>query len=371
MLLTTTISLWAQTPIVITEPDMPYVPCNFHPVAASTTGVTIPTGGTNKAWDYSGLVGTNVYTYTYSPVTNTSFPTADVCDSSYSANIIPGRSYLYTVFFADDADGFKGQGLAIDEQRYNIGGVTGGATDSAIFPKLTTVYPTPYKILSYPLTMSTSWRSNYVDYVNFNLTIANYGLDKVPSVKKTYYTRFDTVVGWGTIKVPLTAGSTAPISVLMVKRSVVGTDSFFMNGTLAPGTLLSAFGLSQGQQTINNRYSFWRKYAVYPMAVFNFGSSNFTTLSTIYFDGDASNTGIVDEVTHISLYPNPVSNMLKIEGLSHQNIMITDISGKVVYTAQNLTGSQNVNVAGLHQGIYIVNINGESGNMVKKINVIK
>lgn len=180
----------------------------------------------------------------------------------------------------------------------------------------------------------------------------------------------DTIVGWGTLVVPASSGTCAPARVLMVKRITKTMDSFFMWGKPANPTLLSAFGLTQGQVTHSNKYIFWRKYAVYPLLTFNFGSNNFTAASTIFYDDDALNTDMEDKTANIHLYPNPVTNILIIEGLSHQNILITDISAKVVFSMQNITGRQLVNLAGYSPGFYMVNINGDNGSMIKKITIV-
>ena len=372
MLLTGLNYIYSQTAITISEPDVPVVPCIYNPVAADLTGVTNPTTGTNMTWDYSSLTMTGAYSYQYWAAANPAFPTATLVDSGFSGTIIPGNYYYYGLYYNENANGFQTLGATVFEQHYNIGGVTGGANDSAIFPQQNNTYATPTKVISYPLAVNTSWNSKYTDVVNFKLTIAAYSLNNVPSIKKTYTVRHDTVVGWGTAKVPTLSGSaTAPV--LMVKRTIVTIDSFFMGGGPAPGALLTAFGLVQGQQKTNNRYSFWRRYSIYPFLIFNYGSNNFTTPSSIYFDGNGTTAGMEDLVNSIevSLYPNPVSDVLKISGINNSDVSITDLSGKVLKTIKHSAISETVDVSNFSTGTYMVRISNQQNTLVKKFTVVR
>lgn len=363
---------FSQNPITIYSPDFPAVPCKYHPVQVSLTGVTVPVAGANQTWDYSTLSITNAFEYSFSAAANPAFPTADLVDSGYSGVIVPGYYYYYAIYYKKTTSEYQALGTSVVEQRYNISAVTGGSNDSAIFPQLDNVYAAPYKIHSFPYTYNTCWKGQYVDVVNFNLSIAAYMLNNVPSVKKTYATRMDTVVGWGNLTIPKLSGSiTAPV--LMVKRVVVSIDSFFMNGSPAPVQLLTAFGLTQGQQTVSNRYLFWRKYSIYPFMLFNFGDNNFTTPSSVYIDGDGVNAGTeeISDFPEIMVYPNPACDVLNITCIKDADVIISDLSGKIVKSVKHACSTESIDISEFNAGVYLIKISDQENTITRKFLVSK
>ena len=74
----------------------------------------------------------------------------------------------------------------------------------------------------------------------------------------------------------------------------------------------------------------------------------------------------------ISVYPNPVTDVLQIDGLSaakgNKTIKIYDMLGKVVLTQENVAGSHlAINVAGLTKGTYFVEITAGKERAGKQI----
>jgi hypothetical protein len=356
--------------ITLSEPVMPFDPCNYYPVQASLTGFTVPTAGAGVTWNYGTLTSTANLTNSYLQAGSTAFPNASLKDTSLSSSIIPGRVYYYTGYYDETNGGFEYQGFEVKPQRYSISAVTGGPNDSAIFPAQTLVLPSPPLTLKYPLSMNGAWRTSYVEWVNFNLTLAMASLINTPSTKKTYVSRLDTVVGWGSMIVPTGSGPSQPGQVLMVKRTTITTDSFFIAGNPAPGSLLSAFGLAQGQQTISNRYLFWRKHAVYPMLLINFGSDNFTTPASVYYDGMAINAGLDEPEMQLTLYPNPAGDLVHLSLLSSDligcELRISDMSGRIVKQVRVLENPILLDISTLPKGTYIIGI-GDASHSAKSV----
>ena len=348
--------------ITINSGDMPFVPCNYIPVAAGLSGFTNPVVGNNIAWDYSSLTTSQTYLNSYLAANSTLYPDATLKDTSLNGTIIPGRVYYYTGFYKKTSEFFGYLGSQVFEQRYSIASVTGGANDSAIFPNQNYPVGTIAKTLIFPMTIGTNWSTAYTDAINFNLTIAAAALNNVPSIKKSYITRTDSVVGWGSMIVPTMSGPSLPAQVLMLKRISVVTDSFFIAGSPAPAALLSNFGLSQGQQTVSNRYMFWRKFAIYPMLIVNYGSNNFTTPSSVFFDGMANNVGFVEKLGNdISLFPNPANDYLSIDCknlFQSKNIKLQlyNIQGNLLKEIQENGLMKPIDISELSPGIYFVNI---------------
>ena len=71
-------------------------------------------------------------------------------------------------------------------------------------------------------------------------------------------------------------------------------------------------------------------------------------------------TGIKqEELSGLSVYPNPVDDVLKInlpEGLSNSVASVFNIEGKLILVQQLTTSESSINVVGLSSGIYTVKL---------------
>ena len=155
-----TLRLPAQFPIVINKPDMPFVPCYYHPVAATTAGISVPAIGTDMTWDYGMLIKGTIYSNHYAIPNHPLFPSATLVDSNNSIMIIPNWFYYLSYYYGETSDYFAAIGSDIEEQHYNLFPITGGQFDSAIIIPKTNIYSSPAKILAYPATMGSVWRSS-------------------------------------------------------------------------------------------------------------------------------------------------------------------------------------------------------------------
>jgi hypothetical protein len=67
----------------------------------------------------------------------------------------------------------------------------------------------------------------------------------------------------------------------------------------------------------------------------------------------------------VVLYPNPAQNIIHIKNLSgNKTIRIFDINGRLVH--QTKTASNTLSIAGLNQGFYFLEINGQTKKFIKK-----
>jgi hypothetical protein len=82
--------------------------------------------------------------------------------------------------------------------------------------------------------------------------------------------------------------------------------------------------------------------------------------------GDAT-VGINDIISNISIYPNPVKDVLTIEG-NYTSIEVLDILGNLVLSSK---ATKNINVSSLADGVYMLNIKTENGIAAKKITIAK
>lgn len=67
------------------------------------------------------------------------------------------------------------------------------------------------------------------------------------------------------------------------------------------------------------------------------------------------------------LYPNPTTGILKIASDKVVNVEITDITGKVVYSMNNVTNETAINLSNLQKGIYLAKISGDNSTETQKV----
>ncbi|UOX32887.1 choice-of-anchor J domain-containing protein [Flavobacterium sediminilitoris] len=74
------------------------------------------------------------------------------------------------------------------------------------------------------------------------------------------------------------------------------------------------------------------------------------------------------ENTNISIYPNPVNDVVNISSpdFEIQTISITDINGRVVKNIKVNNTTTNINVSDLNSGVYFMSVNTLDGNIIKK-----
>lgn len=101
-------------------------------------------------------------------------------------------------------------------------------------------------------------------------------------------------------------------------------------------------------------------------------------LGTYFFEATATNValGIGDAAPAemIVIYPNPASDVLNIsmEGVAISGITLTDMQGRVVRTAAMQSAkAANINVSGLANGMYLLNMQSDNGTITRKISVGK
>ena len=67
---------------------------------------------------------------------------------------------------------------------------------------------------------------------------------------------------------------------------------------------------------------------------------------------------------NVAIYPNPVRNMLNIEGNNVKNVEVIDMDGRVVLTNDR---AGQIDMSNLSDGVYMVRVMSENGVSTKKI----
>ena len=112
-----------------------------------------------------------------------------------------------------------------------------------------------------------------------NITVQSYALNQAPLLYVQRITTLDSVVGWGTLRIPVAGNpsGSAPIPVLLERRSFVEQDSFYLNGQPAPAALLNALGQTQGVTSSTYRQRFFRQNAAQPVLNIAYADSRYAT----------------------------------------------------------------------------------------------
>ena len=365
--------LSAQSPLTITKQNFNIIPTNdsvYSVVQTKLSGVSIPGEGANQLWDYSGLIKENIYYYNvYNSADNSSFPNA-FCTSDNNFEVIAvSRGYFYSEYQYLDDKGYYAKGIILENQSYYIGDLSQNPNDSMVAPKQTYTYPSERWLCKFPYTFGSATESKFVRETNYTLTLTAFGLTKTPSLKKAYITQSDSVTGWGKVILPGLSGyKTSPIEVLMTKRIITETDSFFIGGAPAPKMLLDNFALSQGQSTTTAQYLFIRENHKSPLLAFGFQNKTFAKISGITWDISADMlTDVKDNLkndlsNNIVVSPNPVTDYLKITGDNISRIQIYSIEGiKVLESGFK----ESISVKDLSSGVYICNLSTGNNNVTK------
>ena len=277
--------------------------------AYSSLGVA----GTNQSWDAGTAMYSGPTYYDRLAPTNTAFPTA-----TYRGNLFTtfasGLQYVTSGYYTLSGGGIVRIGEEVrTRQALPIGAVSGNNADSVIFPVQTISYTgggTPE--LVFPATIGTSWSSSVGSTLDFNLTY-NPFFNSAPGQRRILRTAKDTVVGWGRMRVmnEATSQPSGWMNVLQVRSSATIRDSFYLNGSPAPATLLTPFNLQQGQITAVTYVKFYRAGEHTPLAELTYNaaaSSGAPAKMNVSQMRLASPTSIagVDAADGVALFPNPV-----------------------------------------------------------------
>ncbi|MGK4569339.1 T9SS type A sorting domain-containing protein [Flavobacterium sp. 3HN19-14] len=95
---------------------------------------------------------------------------------------------------------------------------------------------------------------------------------------------------------------------------------------------------------------------------------NFGTLLSKGNALTTTNLGVATpEVKSFGLYPNPSTGIVNINTDSPVNVAVMDVTGKVVFSASNVTSQTQLNLSGLQKGMYIAKISGENTSTTEKV----
>ena len=94
--------------------------------------------------------------------------------------------------------------------------------------------------------------------------------------------------------------------------------------------------------------------------------------TAVHLDYEYDDTG-VNEITNsnLSIYPNPTTGLIKIEGAEGAQVVIYNMIGKVVYTENNVSTTATVDLSSFNAGNYIVKVIDNNTVTTQKIVLTK
>jgi hypothetical protein len=341
------------------------------------------TPATNAHWDFTIAKYPNVQRITL----RNNIPTVNYPNAKYSNSaavvFAGGLGYLTRQYFDFTSNSIICLGEETEaEQVIPLDMITGGANDELVFPKQNIEYSEPDIQRVFPTTLGTSFTCTRVQEIKFNLTIDAYSFNKIPGSRKTYWVVKDSVVGWGTLKIKgiSTKAIYDNIPVLQTRRHITQVDSFFLGGNLAPGALLSGFGLSQGHFLEYYYVDFITQDELDELVRIDFKDSPYQTIDVVEIQQNRLEkyaTGVekISLQNAINAYPNPIAdNKITIELPANSNanwaISLTDIYGRLVFESPiGIDGEVNLpeNIA---EGNYILSVLN-NGSIISINKVVK
>jgi Leucine-rich repeat (LRR) protein len=112
-----------------------------------------------------------------------------------------------------------------------------------------------------------------------------------------------------------------------------------------------------------------------------YSTANWTEANEFYFDATASFSESCSSSTSINsnsllqsihLYPNPANDIVTLVGLPiRSTISVLDVAGRIYKTLQVNAETINININDFANGVYIVNINSNGSNAIKKLIINK
>ncbi len=369
----------AQSPITINASDMPIPTGTYNLLDYVNTSTPTPAAGANQTWDYSTLIGVPA-TAVFQPETDPFFTSQgiDVYRNSFK-NLNATLGYNISNEYDFNGQGVYDKGLYVYGISSDLSSFTGSTLDSIRIPTQGAILSQPRVMIKFPFTNNSSWSSNSRRVVNFDLSVAAYGLNQTPAQHVWYAYRSDSIIGYGKCRIYITGGASAYYNVLMDQITTYTTDSFYLGGMPAPSALLTAFGISQGAQSApDRRINFYRQGSYYYLASAYYGSNSFSSNpSEIFTDTDnitmANGIKSIGNVNYSTiLYPNPSKGSqvnLQIMGKQLGKVMyqIAAINGQtVVAGASTLSGNTLiVNCANtLADGVYVITVLDETQQVI-------
>ena len=136
------------------------------------------------------------------------------------------------------------------------------------------------------------------------------------------------------------------------------------------GTIASAYGVSINSSVVIAPHVVNSPFYIGYYVVVS-GDNSFTINASVSWSGTitvnvATSLNEKNASANITLFPNPVINVLQVSVLNKANLMVYTPTGQVVITTLLEAGANDVNVSKLASGIYYVKVGDVVSKLVKE-----
>lgn len=300
--------------------------------AVFAAGVNANDQGNNKGWDFSP--------YPPTPTVDLPTPDKDVC-SNELITVTFEIEGVEPVYFTYDSAGVEID-TVLTTPGFGIGSEDLSGSGTAADP-----FIWAYQF-NYP---------SYADSVVIQSTDVTYQRCFVGAPNVAGDVKF-TWVCWDPLPVELLhfyAVKEEKTSLLNWETASETNNAYFDIQRSADGSDFRSIGRVEGagNSTQNIAYSFIdehphpaKNYYRLQQVDFN-GDSEVSQVETVYFDG----------LGNVTIYPNPANDVLNIEtNLKEVSVIIRDVSGKMIFSRDNFSESQTINLSDFAAGSYWVEI---------------
>lgn len=171
-------------------------------------------------------------------------------------------------------------------------------------------------------------------------------------------TFYDTTVnnlGWDSIiNIHLTILPNAPTPIITENSGILYSNSATGNQWFLNGNEIAGATNQQYQPSVNGTYQ---------VSVEN--ENGCTSISNEY---QFISTSVEDQMENsISIYPNPFKNNITIEYDNEFRLTLFDVSGKIMVESESTSKNTTLNLDELEKGVYILNIENNSHEVLRKI----
>jgi hypothetical protein len=325
--------------------------------AEDTAKFALAASGTNMNWDFSNLQSVNIDSihwglpFWYEGYQN--FPTANIAYKEYG----------------NDSNVFY---MLIDETQIKVIGFY-SYTDSS-----QEVFNFNSKILGFPAT----YNSNFDETETVKGDPIAIGVDPdstgpipfIDSVRINFDRRsISNIDGWGNLKTPL--GTFPALKQTILEITSQAADMHTNGNWLSiPNSLLIILNLPIPEPDSSYSVNFWT----------NTGTVGFPLISYSYDVGEDSADGVswlmakpsasslnYNVNSNVTIYPNPVSSLLKIETNKNTKAQLYDFNGRLLIQTE-FANSGELDLSILSEGIYLIKIfDNSNGELIHTKTIIK
>ncbi|GIZ09761.1 carbohydrate-binding protein [Flavobacterium sp. UMI-01] len=158
----------------------------------------------------------------------------------------------------------------------------------------------------------------------------------------------------------------------LASLATAGKINFYVNGTNKKATPLPVSG---GWQTWTNKTTSGIAFTpgTYSIKVeaaiggFNLNWFKLTTLNPVSAKFLVDREKIASETEDLTIYPNPVTDLLRIANSENANVQLSDSLGRIILTQKMSSNSESIDMSKMGSGIYFVKIDTGEKVITKKI----